>query len=368
MGDFHCNSNIFIARLYFTPQIRTVIMNMNEPNLENTTTPGSPKSDPSPLDQFAPKPKSETGFLGYIREWGDALVIAFVLAMFIRMFVVELFKIPSGSMSPTLLGDFVAEGVALDSNGQQGTFLLIQNPSQNVQVFRKNDTKFGYSYEGRQSISQLTFSQQQLLNQQTHWESHNIIVNKFAYWFKKPDRGDIVIFRVPFKSPDLTPRQEKIKRILDRERTHPALIAQQLGITEDQVIEELHAIDAAQESLRYERNGYILPPHPYRRDQAVYVKRAVALGGERVEIKADNHLYINGSRVEDPEILSQIHYSPTEMTPVYDVKVPENHIIALGDNSENSADSRYWGPLPEENLRGKALLRYLPLRKFGILR
>lgn len=263
----------------------------------------------------------ETTFLGYLREWADALVIAFVVAMFIRTFVVELFKIPSGSMSPTLLGDFVAEGTATDRNGDGHEYLLISDPVGDiVQVFEKQPDGH-YIYEGKRSRFTLTSSQQVLLESNVHREEHRILVNKFSYWFKKPERGDVVIFRVPFKT----------------------------------------------EPVAYERNGVSIPGAAYHRDQSVYVKRAVALGGEQLRIGDDNHLYVNGEMVTDPEIIAKLQYSNPEGRPDYDIEVPEDHLVVFGDNSDNSLDSRYWGPLPENNLRGKAVWRYWPFKKMRFL-
>lgn len=256
----------------------------------------------------------ETTFLGYLREWADALIIAFVVAMFIRTFVVELFKIPSGSMSPTLLGDFVAEGLATDRKGEGHEYLLISDPMGDiVQVFEKQPDSH-YIYRGKQSKFALTSSQQVLLESKVHREEHRILVNKFSYWFKKPERGDVVIFRVPFGSDP----------VLDK--------AQNVSVP------------------------------AYHRDQSVYVKRAVAFGGEQLMIGDDNHLYVNGELVSDPEIISKLQYFPPAGASEYQLDIPENHLMALGDNSGNSLDSRYWGPLPFDNLRGKAVLRYWPFK------
>ena len=49
--------------------------------------------------------------------------------------------------------------------------------------------------------------------------------------------------------------------------------------------------------------------------------------------------------------------------------VPQRHYFAMGDNSYNSYDSRYWGPVPEENLVGRGLLVYWPFnRHWGLIR
>lgn len=258
--------------------------------------------------------------MAYMREWADALVIAFVVAMFIRMFVVELFKIPSGSMSPTLLGDWVAKGTAADREGNSHEYLLIVDPMEYVQIFQQQADGH-YQYQGKHPRFALTASQQVLLTTDVHREEHRILVNKFAYWFKQPDRGDIVIFRVPFKS----------------------------------------------EPYVYSRNGIDIPGHPYNRDESVYVKRAVAFGGEQVSIGPDQHLYVNGKPVTDPEIISKLQYLSPAGSPPYDITVPKEHLVVLGDNSDNSLDSRYWGPLPENNLRGKAVLRYWPLNLLRFL-
>ena len=264
-----------------------------------------------------------TSFLGYLREWLDAGVIAIVLAMFIRTFVVELFKIPSGSMSPTLLGDTIAEGNAFDKDGKRYDFLLILDPNAgaSVQVFRKNEKNY-MEYRGREPMYALTTSLQQLASQSRKREEHRILVNKFAYWFKPPARGDIIVFRVPF---ELKP-------------THG-----------------------------YERNGYTFPGKPYIRSQSVYVKRCVALPGERVEIRSDGHLYVNEKQITDPEVIAQVKYNTTEATKEYDIVVPPGHVLAMGDNSDNSLDSRYWGPLPMDLLRGKAIARYSPVKKARFL-
>lgn len=262
------------------------------------------------------------GVLAVMREWADALVFAFVLAMFIRMFVVELFKIPSGSMTPALLGDFIAEGVAADTNRQSGWYLIVADRgSDTVQVWRR-DNREDMIYEGRRHAMALTPSQRELLNRNLHLEEHRIFVNKFAYWFRTPDRGDVAVFRVPFKAKAST----------------------------------------------YERNGHVFKVKPFNRYQAVYVKRVAAFGGEQVEMGPEGHLFINGEELTEPRVFSTLRYNATEYTPGnYSVSVPEGQVVMLGDNSDNSEDSRYWGGVPYENLRGKAFFRYWPVRKWSFL-
>ena len=262
------------------------------------------------------------GVLMVLREWTDALIFAFVLAMFIRTFVVELFKIPSGSMSPTLLGDFIAEGVATDGNRQSGLYLIIRDRhSDTVQTWLK-DNKGVYEYEGRKPLVALTSSQRELLNRNIHLEEHRIFVNKFAYWFTKPDRGDIAVFRVPF----------------------------------------------GKEERDYARNGHVFTVKPYNRNQGVYVKRVAGLDGELLEINNDGRLAVNSMVVEKPSIFTELRYNTTEFTPnQYSVTVPDGQAMMLGDNSDNSEDSRYWGGVPYENLRGKAFFRYWPVGKWSFL-
>ncbi|MCX7019066.1 MAG: signal peptidase I [bacterium] len=262
------------------------------------------------------------GILLHIREWLDALVIAFVLAMFIRTFVVELFKIPSGSMSPTLLGDFIAEGAALDKEQKSNQYILIKDRgSDEIQMFRK-DSKGHYVYEGKKWIGRLTINQRDMFEHNVHLEEHRILVCKFAYWFSQPDRGDIVVFRVPFRS---------------------------------------------------EPNSYIRDEHRFEvprfnRNQAVYVKRVVAFGGEAVEIAPDGQLVVNGKSVEEPPMFQHLRYLvKPEGAPDFKVKAPPGNLYVFGDNTDNSADSRYWDGVPYDNLRGKAFFRYWPWNKMRFL-
>ena len=98
------------------------------------------------------------------------------------------------------------------------------------------------------------------------------------------------------------------------------------------------------------------------------VKRLVGLPGDRIEIK-NGHLWINGSPVREPQILSSItYYNMGEYGKQGNViEVPEGTYFALGDNSLNSVDSRYWGVFPKKNLVGKTFLIWWPVTRIKVV-
>ncbi len=175
-----------------------------------------------------------------LREYLEAAAIAVLLALFIRTFVVQAFKIPSGSMEPTLLiGD-------------------------------------------------------------------HILVNKFIYGVK-----------IPFTRKTLVP-------LGDPKR--------------DDVVVFIYPVDTSKD----------------------FIKRVIALPGERLEI-VHSRIYINGNPYEDrfgyyTETIGKnnpggnFNYGP--------VTVPESHYFVMGDNRDHSYDSRFWGFVPAESVKGKAFIIY----------
>jgi len=87
-----------------------------------------------------------------------------------------------------------------------------------------------------------------------------------------------------------------------------------------------------------------------------YIKRCIAVEGQTVELKG-THLFIDG--VEKAESYAKYEGGGTSDFGPY--AVPEGFILCLGDNRDNSADSRYWGPVDKKLLRGKALFLYFSL-------
>lgn len=90
------------------------------------------------------------------------------------------------------------------------------------------------------------------------------------------------------------------------------------------------------------------------------VKRVIALPGDTVQISGHKVL-INGKQVSEPFIMNVTvgDYGP--------VTVPQGSLFVMGDNRNNSDDSRDWGFLPISNVVGKVILRYWPLDNFGTL-
>ena len=96
-----------------------------------------------------------------------------------------------------------------------------------------------------------------------------------------------------------------------------------------------------------------------------WIKRIVAFGGETIEIK-DDAILINGKILDQNNIKKHLYNNAGEYGSEGKViLIPENHFFVLGDYSEKSFDSRYWGFLPEENLIAKAIKIYWPLNRFG---
>lgn len=95
--------------------------------------------------------------------------------------------------------------------------------------------------------------------------------------------------------------------------------------------------------------------------EKIFVKRIIAVGGDKIESK-DKNIYINGVLIEEPyvqhvekNIISEAVNPRDNFGPYV---VPENKIFVMGDNRDQSNDSRYWGYVSKEDVLGKVLKIY----------
>ncbi|MCL5270249.1 MAG: signal peptidase I [bacterium] len=282
--------------------------------------PARPAGAVRPGDEAA----ATRGALWVMREWLDAVIIAFILAMFIRIFVVELFKIPSGSMTPTLIGGLVSW---VDYNQDGKLDLLFFRDRWDNRPLLFLDEQGRLAARGATSISEdekLRLAENGMIG----YQNDRILVNKFAYWFHPPRRGDIVVFNVPNRR---------------------------------------------------------VPDPLWSPDKAIYIKRCVGQPGDVLSFSGDDHLVADGRRVERPPFFSfqayqravPRNYDPLDeisygdggpgMRAIQRIHVPGNEIYVFGDNTFSSLDSRYWGGVPLERLKGRAFFRYWPLRQMKFL-
>jgi signal peptidase I len=142
-----------------------------------------------------------------------------------------------------------------------------------------------------------------------------ILVNKLVYRFSEPQRGDIVVFKYP-----IDPNIDFIKRII-------ALPGEEVEVRNNQVF----------------INGKPLPLIEVGRGEENGVRKVIY---EEVLPEGKKHKV---------QFYEDFPFSKRDFGPVV---VPPNHYFVMGDNRDNSEDSRYWGFVPRENIVGKAFVIY----------
>lgn len=96
-----------------------------------------------------------------------------------------------------------------------------------------------------------------------------------------------------------------------------------------------------------------------------WVKRVIAVGGQHVEINYDeNAVYVDGKKLEE-DYLPEVMRHPVAGNVITSIDVEEGHVFLMGDNRNNSRDSRSIGQVNADDVVGKAVLRFWPLGSFG---
>lgn len=114
--------------------------------------------------------------------------------------------------------------------------------------------------------------------------------------------------------------------------------------------------------FRAPERGEILVFHYPRDPSRDFIKRVIAIPGDTIEIK-DGRVYVNSTLLNEPYILSKTRGNYPLAT------VPEGHIFVMGDNRNNSEDSRFAdvGFVPFDLIKGKAMLVFWPIGQFKTL-
>jgi len=186
---------------------------------------------------------------GVFREYAEAILIALLLALFIRTFIIQAFKIPSGSMKKTLLiGDHI-----LVSKFAYGIHIPNVIPFLNIKLF-----------------------------------------DDILLFQKVPKREDIIVFKYP------------------------------------------------------------------KNENRDFIKRVIGIPGDQLEVRQQK-VYINEKLIDEKYALHTDSSQESRLVPRDDfgpIVVPPEHLFVMGDNRENSQDSRFWGFLKVKKIKGKALIIY----------
>ncbi len=108
-----------------------------------------------------------------------------------------------------------------------------------------------------------------------------------------------------------------------------------------------------------ERGDVVVFPHHQGTEDALYIKRVIAIPGDHLKIK-NGKVYIN-NKLQDEEYLAD----GTQTSGNIDFTIPEGEIFVMGDNRGNSSDSRSFGTVSIEDVTGKVFVRLFPFNKIG---
>jgi len=103
-------------------------------------------------------------------------------------------------------------------------------------------------------------------------------------------------------------------------------------------------------SRSIERGDLVVFKHP-REPERDFIKRVIGLPGETVELR-QGHVWVDGSRIDEPYI-NPLYREPESRPPI---RVPDGQYFVLGDHRNNSLDSRAWGAVPRELIKGRAFM------------
>ena len=281
------------------------------------------------------------------RENCEVILVAIVVAVGIRSYFLQPFKIPTGSMQPTLNGIIGRPMTAEPPNVFQQVAEFILRGRNYINVVSEQDDevmqiqrqKFLFFFTWSRIICEhqkfrvycppeqlsadfrvspgIRYRRGEVIARGAVDTGDQVFVDKFSYNFVKPHRGDVFVFRT--------------KNILE------------IG-------------DQSQ----------------------FYIKRLAGLPGDVLRI-APPKLQVNGELAKGfgfERVMSAKDgyrgYSPGRSSlsdPTKTFQVPAQSYFAMGDNSYNSWDSRFWGPVPERNLVGRGLFVYWPfIPHWGLIR
>ena len=112
------------------------------------------------------------------------------------------------------------------------------------------------------------------------------------------------------------------------------------------------------------------PPIAWNQGGTPFIKRVIGEGGDTVEIRDDGLVYINDVALDEPYLFLDGNGDPQPTTVGGDQAtwtIPDGDLFLMGDHRSDSADSRTFGPVPVEQVIGRAWLRYWPFDTFGVL-